>query len=79
MILVLLTSAVEVKESRQLMRHLELLLFLDCFPKNYTEKEAARANTLRRAPDRKGGGIRKKGLEVSSADFSADEIKMKTG
>ena len=75
MLLVLPTSAVEVKESRHLMRHLELPSFLDCFPKKYTEKVAAAAiaNTLKRAPDRKGGGGRKKGLEVASAYFSADE------
>ena len=53
------------------MRHLELPLFLDCFPKKYTEKEAATAiaNTLKRAPDRKGEVGRKKELEVASADF----------
>ena len=63
MLLVLPTSAVEVKESRHLMRHLELPLFLDCFPKKYTEKEVgtAIANTLKRAPDIKGRGGRKKG------------------
>ena len=40
----------------------------------YTKNEAAAAiaNTLKRAPDRKGGGGRKKRLEV---DFSADEIE----
>ena len=40
------------------MRHLELHLFLDCFPKKYTgnESAAAIANTLKQAPGRKGGG-----------------------
>ena len=54
MLLVLPTSAVEVKESRYLMRDLGLYLFLDCFPETYTENEAAAAiaNTLKRAPDR---------------------------
>ena len=54
-------SAVEVKESRHLMRHLKLPLFLNCFPKKYTEKELATgiANTLKRGLDRKGGGDRK--------------------
>ena len=63
------------------MRHLELALFLDCFPKKNTEEEAATgiANTLKRAPDRKGGGDQKKGLEVASADFSADEIENEIG
>ena len=44
-----------------------------CFPETYTKNEAAAliANTLKRAPNRKGGG-RKKRLEV---DFSADEIE----
>ena len=79
--LVLPTSAVEVKESRHLMRHLELPLFLNCFPKKYTEKEAATAiaDTLKQAPDRKWGGGWKKELEVASADFSADEIENKIG
>ena len=74
MLLVLPTSAVEVKESRHLMRDLELHLFLDCFPEKYTENEAATsiANTLKRATDRKGEAGRKKGLEI---DFSADEIE----
>ena len=56
-------------------------LFLDCFPKKYTEKEVAIAiaNTLKRALDRKGGGGRKKGLKVASADFSADEIENENG
>ena len=81
MLLVLPTSAVEVKESRHLMRHLELPLLLDCFPKKYTEMEAATviANTLKQVPDRKGGSGRKKGLEVASADFSADEIENEIG
>ena len=81
MLLVLPTSAFEVKESRHLMRHLELPLFLDCFPKKYTEKEAATAiaNTSKRTPDRKGEGGRKKGLEVASADFSTDEIENEIG
>ena len=58
MLLVIPTSAAEVKESRHLMRHLELHLFLDCFPKKYTRNEAAAAiaNTLKQAPGRKGGG-----------------------
>ena len=75
--MVLPISAVEVKESCHLMRHLELHLFLDCFPEKYKQNEAATviANTLKRAPDKKGGGGRKKGLEVASADFSADEIE----
>ena len=81
MLLVFPTSAVEVKESRHLMRILELRLFLDCFPKKYTEKEAATAiaNTLKRAPDRKGGDGQKKRLEVPFADFSAEEIKNEIG
>ena len=64
MLLVLPTIAVEVKESCHLMRDLELHLFLDSFPETYTENEAATAiaNTLRRAPDRKGGGGSMKGL-----------------
>ena len=51
MLLVLPTSAVEVKESRYLMRDLGLYLFLDCFPETYTGNEAATAvaNTLKRA------------------------------
>ena len=51
MLLVLSTSAVEVKESRYLMRDLGLYLFLDCFPETYTGNEAATAvaNTLKRA------------------------------
>ena len=64
MLLVFPTIAVEVKESCHLMRDLELHLFLDSFPETYTENEAATAiaNTLRRAPDRKGGGGPMKGL-----------------
>ena len=60
------------------MRDLELHLFLDSFPETYTENEAATAiaNTLRRAPDRKGGGGPMKGLQV---DFSADEIENGNG
>ena len=60
------------------MRDLELYLFLDSFPEKYIENEAATtiANTLKRAPDRKGGGGRKKGLEV---DFSTTRLKMTTG
>ena len=58
MLLVLPTSTAEVKERLHLMRDLELHLFLDAF--------------VKRAPDRKGGGGRKKRLEV---DFSADEIE----
>ena len=60
------------------MRDLELHLFLDCFPEKYTENEAATviANTLKRTPDRRGGGGRKKGLE---ADSSADEIENDNG
>ena len=74
MLLVLLVSAVDVKESCHLMRDLELHLFLDCFPAMYTVNEAvtAIANTLKRASDRKGGGGQKKGLQVG---FSADEIE----
>ena len=74
MLLVLPTCAFEVKESRYLMRDLEFHLFLDCFPETYTENEAATAiaNTLKGAPDRKGGGGPKKGLDI---DFSADEIE----
>ena len=62
MLLVIPTSAAEVKESRHLMRHLEFHLFLDCFPKKYTRNEAAAviANTLKQAPGRKGGGGLKK-------------------
>ena len=62
MLLVIPTSAAEVKESRHLMWHLELHLFLDCFPKKYTGNEAAAAiaNTLKQAPGRKGGGGLKK-------------------
>ena len=74
MLLVLPTSTVEVKERLHLMRDLELHLFLDDFLKRTQKNEAAAAiaNTLKRAPDRKGGGGQKKGLEV---DFSADEIE----
>ena len=81
MLLVLPTSAVEVKESCHLIRHLELALFLDCFPEKYIVKEAAPAiaNTLKQAPDRKGRSSRKKGLEVASADFSAAEIENEIG
>ena len=63
--------------SQMLLRHLELPLFLGCFPKKYTEKEAATAiaDTLKRATGRKGEGGRKEGLEVASADFSTDEIE----
>ena len=45
-----------------------------CFPETYTKNEApaAIANMLKQAPSRKGGGGRKKRLEV---DFSADEIE----
>ena len=78
MLLVLLVSAVDVKESCHLMRDLELHLFLDCFPETYTVNEAATAiaNRLKRASDRKGGGGRKKGLQVG---FSADEIENGNG
>ena len=64
MLLVLPTIAVQVKENCYLMRDLELHLFLDSFLETYTENEAATAiaNTLRRAPDRKGGGGPMKGL-----------------
>ena len=50
------------------MRDLELYLFLDCFTEKYTENETATAiaNTLKRAPDIKGEGGRKKGLEVQT-------------
>ena len=60
---------------------LELHLFLDCFPEKCTENEAPTAisNTLKRAPDRKGGGGREKGLEVACRDFSADEIENDNG
>ena len=77
MLLVLPTIAVEVKESCHLMRDLELHLFLDSFPETYTENEAATAiaNTLKRAPDRGGGG-KMKGLEV---DFSSDETENDNG
>ena len=73
MLLVFPTIAVDVKESCRSMRDLELHLFLDSFPETYTENEAATAiaNTLKRAPDRRGGG-RMKGLEI---DFSADEME----
>ena len=75
MFLVRPTSVVEAKKSRYLMRHLGMHLFLDCFPEKYTQNEAATstANMLKRAPDRKGGGGRKRGLKATSADFSADE------
>ena len=81
MLLTLPTGVVEVKEIHHLMRHLELHLSLDCFPEKYTEKEAAAAivNTLKRAPDRKGGGGRKKELEVASADFRANENDHENG
>ena len=74
MLFVLPTSTVEVKERLHLMRNLELHLFLDDFLKRTQKNEAAAAipNTLKRAPDRKGGGGQKKGLEV---DFSEDEIE----
>ena len=57
------------------MRHLELHVSLDCFPEKCTEKKAAIAiaNTLKRAPDRKGEVGRKEELKLASADFSADE------
>ena len=76
MLLVLPTIAVEVKESCHLMRDLELHLFLDSFPETYTENEAATAiaNTLKRAPDRRG--VRMKGLEIA---ISADEIENGNG
>ena len=63
------------KESRHLIRHIELHLSLDCFPEKYTGKEAATAiaNTLKRTPGTKGGGGWKKELEGASADFSVDE------
>ena len=75
MLLVLPTSAFEVKESHHLMRNLELYLLLDCFTEKYTENEAATAiaNTLKQAPDIKGGDGRKKGLEVQT------RLKMPTG
>ena len=63
MLLVFPTIAVEVKESYHLMRDLELHLFLRSLPETYMENEAATAiaNTLRRAPDRKGRGGPMKG------------------
>ena len=63
------------------MRDLEWHLFLDCFPENCTENEALTAisNTLKRAPDRKGEGGQKKGLEVACRDFSEDEIENDNG
>ena len=81
MLLVLPESAVKIKENHHLMRHLELRLVLDCFPKMYTKKEAATeiANRLKQAPDRKGGSGRKKEVEVASANFSADEIENENG
>ena len=74
MLLVLPTSTVEVRERLHLMKDLELHLFLDAFLKRTQRNEAAAAivNTLKRAPDRKRGGGRKKWLEV---DFSAGEIE----
>ena len=56
------------------MRDLELYLFFYCFPETNTKNEAAVpiANTLKRAPNRKGAGGRKKRKEVG---FSADEIE----
>ena len=52
------SSAVEVKKSRHLMRDLELLLFIDCFPEMYPENEVATSvpSTLKGALDRKVGG-----------------------
>ena len=59
------------------MRHLELIFFLGCFPEKYNENDAvtAIANTLKRAPDKTGESGQKKGLEVASADFSADKLQ----
>ena len=56
------------------MRDLELYLFFSCFSETNTKNEAAVpiANTLKRAPNRKGAGGRKKRKEVG---FSADEIE----
>ena len=56
------------------MRDLELYMFFSCFPETKTKNEAAVpiANTLKRAPNRKGGGGQKKRKEVG---FSADEIE----
>ena len=64
MLLVFPKIAVEVMESCHLMGDLELHLLLGSFPETYMENEAATAiaNTLRRAPDRKGGGGPMKGL-----------------
>ena len=60
------------------MRDLWLHLFLDCFYEKYTETEAATGivNSLKRAPDRKGRGSRKKRLEVN---FSVEEIENDNG
>ena len=60
------------------MRDLECHLLLDCFPETFTENEAATviANMLKRAPDRKGGGGPKKGLDV---DFGADKTEKGSG
>ena len=57
-----------------MVRDLELYLFFSCFPETKTKNEAAVpiANTLKRAPNRKGGGGQKKWLEV---EFSADEFE----
>ena len=53
-------------------------LLLNWFPEKYRENEAATAiaNRLKWAPDRKGEGGRKKGLE---ADFSPVEIENGNG
>ena len=79
MLLVLPANAGEVKESRHFMRDLEFHLFLDCFLKitrKTRQLQQYLANTLQRAPYRKGGGRPRKGLEV---DFSADETENDSG
>ena len=72
---------VEIKENRHLIRPLELHLFLVYFPEKCMKNEAttAIANTLKKTPDRKGGGRQKKGLKVASADFSKAEIENDKG
>ena len=64
----------EVKESRYLLRHLELHLFQDCFAEKYAKNEAAItiAKVLKRAPD---VDVDVSSVEVSSADLNADEIE----
>ena len=64
-----------------MIRHLKRHLVLDCFAQNYTESETVTAvvDALKRDPDRKGRGGRKKDLEVVSVDFNADKIEKGNG